>query len=108
MKSNPEEPYPDQAALPGAVTINDLVRCIRKSLHSVFGRGMRILPSCQSLTLVLRAAITEEMRDSTQKESYLPFPWGHTQAGKRKIIAQCMVVSNIVKKCDIELIIHTF
>lgn len=73
-----------------------------------FERGMHILSPCHSLTPVLRAAITEEVRDSIQQESYLPFPWGHTQARKQKMRAQYMAVNNIVKKCDIEIIMRAF
>lgn len=80
----------------------------QKSLHSTFGRGMHILSSGQGLKPVFRATITEEVRDSMQQESYLPFSWGHTQAGNKNMRAQYMAVNNTVKECDIEIIIHTF
>lgn len=85
-KSNSEEPYPDQTALLGAVTVNDHFRYIRKSSRSSSERGIHILlPSCQNMTPVLRAAITGKVRDSIQQERYLPFPWGYAQAGQQKL-----------------------
>jgi len=85
VKSSPEEPHLDQTAHLEAVTITDPFRHNRKSLHSTSERGMGNPLSCQSLTPVLRAAITEEVRDSIQQESCLPFPWGHTQEAEQKI-----------------------